>query len=60
MSSIITEKELNYLRKKFSMHMKFWQRSPVAFVYDNKIANILPYQAEIMQSVVDHKRTIVR
>ncbi len=60
MSSIITDSELKFLRKQLKTHMKFWQRNPVAFVYDNKIANILPYQAEIMQSVVNHKRTIVR
>jgi len=59
-SQIITDGELKDSRKKLQMYMKFWQKNPVAFIYMLQVANILPYQAEIIQSLVDHKRTIVR
>ncbi len=58
--SIITEKELRFYRKKLQKYLKFWQWNPVAFIYNLGIAKILPYQAEILQSIVDNKRTIVR
>ena len=58
--SIITEKELRFFRDKIQMYTKFWQWNPVAFIYNLGIANILPYQAKILQSIVDNKRTIVR
>jgi hypothetical protein len=58
--SIITDKEVQFLRKQLMTYMHHWQQSPVAFIYELNIANVLPYQAEIMQSVVNNKRTIVR
>ena len=58
--AIITDKEQRYLRKKCQMYLKFWQWNPVAFIYNLNMANILPYQAKILQSIVDNKRTIVR
>jgi hypothetical protein len=59
-NQIITEQELKFFRKKAQMYMKFWQWNPVAFVYMLGMARILPYQADILQSIVDNKRTIVR
>ena len=58
--SIITDGELQEARKKLQVYLKFWQKNPVSFLYDCKAANVLPYQAEIIHSVVDNKRTIVR
>ncbi len=57
---IITEQELNFFRKKFMLYAKFWLRNPVSFIYNLGIARLLPYQAEILQSVVENKRTIVK
>jgi hypothetical protein len=57
---ITTDKEIDYLRGKLMTYLRFWQTNPVSFVYMNNIANILPYQAEALQSVVDNKRTIIR
>lgn len=57
---IITDQELNFWKKKFLIYAKFWLWNPVAFIYMLGIARILPYQAEIITSVVEHKRTIIR
>jgi len=57
---IITEQELHSLAKKFKLYAKFWLVNPLAFVYQLGIANVLPYQAECLKSVVENKRTIVR
>lgn len=59
-TQVITDQELTFWRKKFSIYAKFWLRNPVSFVYNLCIAKLLPYQAEILQSIVDHKRTIIK
>lgn len=60
MSTVVTDQELIFFRKKFLMYAKFWLWNPVAFIYMLGIANILPYQAQILMSVVKNKRTIVK
>lgn len=57
---IITDQDLERERKKYMVYAKFWLINPVSWVYMLAIANLLPYQAECMQSVVNNKRTIVR
>jgi hypothetical protein len=59
-NQIITDKELQESRKKLQVYLLFWLSNPVAFIYDLKIANILPYQAYILQSIINNKRTLVR
>lgn len=51
---------LDYIKNKFLMYLAFWAKNPVSFIYMLGIARILPYQAAIMQSVVDNKRTIIK
>lgn len=58
--SVITDQMLDFVKKKFLVYLKYWQRNPVAFIYMLGVARILPYQAEIMQSVVENKRTIIK
>lgn len=57
---VITDQELSFWKKKFLVYAKFWSWNPVAFIYMLGIANLLPYQANILQSIVDNKRTIIR
>ncbi len=59
-NKIITDQDLSFWKKKFLMYAKFWLWNPVAFIYMLGIAKILPYQAEILQSVVKNKRTMIR